>query len=85
MFDVIGEIDFLEAKGIEVTNACLEHRFRDVPEPICLKESRQCKKTPKKALQYMLPKIGGFQVQGYTLQPANGANAEVKANFYWTE
>ena len=131
MFDVIGEIDFLEAKRIEVTNACLENRFHDLPEPFCLKESPgmpieyqlvalpmpnskyfvlkhiifpnlvksefmksltfgECHmvawqgnaKNTKKALQYMLEKMGGFQVQGYTLQPASGANPEGKANFY---
>ena len=37
MLDVIGEVDFLGVKCIEVTNACVQGRFHDLPEPFCLK------------------------------------------------
>ena len=131
LFDVIGEINFPEAKRIEVTNICLEARYHDLPEPFCMKKSAgmhieyqlaavptsngkrfllkhvifqdlikadfakslcygQCHtvmwhgdaKNTKKALQYMLEKMGGFQVQMYSLQPSGGIPSEGKASFY---
>ena len=40
VFDVVGEVvDFPEVKRNEVTNACVEGRFNDLPEPFCLKNS----------------------------------------------
>ena len=40
VLDVVGEVvDFPEVKRNEVTNACVEGRFNDLPEPFCLKNS----------------------------------------------
>ncbi|CAL1167123.1 unnamed protein product [Cladocopium goreaui] len=39
-------------------------------------------KNTKKALYDMMEKMGGFQVQMYSLQPAGGNSAEGKVNFY---
>lgn len=114
IFDLIGEIDFLEAKRIEVANPCLESRFHEPPEPFCLAKSmyfvlkhimfpnlvnsefmksrvviatwphgKAMQKTSRKPCSTCW-KSGWISSPGlrYTLQPGNGANPEVKANFY---
>ena len=58
VFDVIGEVDFPEVKRNEVTNACVEGRFHDLPEPICLKNS------PGMQFEYQCIKV--YKVKGAT-------------------